>query len=459
MKPLLVLILILSFIVSQYGWSQVKVKQQKPLIRILFIFDASNSMQAKYNELPRIDNAKKVFVDFIDTLSKKTNIEFALRALGHTVQYPPGDCKDTKLLVPFSKNNLNQIKTAIATLKPTGTTPLEHALTESAKDFPDNKAINTVILITDGVEECSGDPCKAKQALFDKGVVLKPFIIGIGLTNEQIKSFDCFNNFYNYDSIVEVLSIQKIISNQDLNKTTAQVNLMDFYGLPSETNIDQTFYNNYTNSYVYNYIHTFNHLQNSDTLYIDKNINYRVVAHTIPPQEVTNVELYSGKHTIIPIKTPQGFIEIKTPQGLYNNELLKTVIKKCETPSVTIHVQQINTTEKYITDNYCLEILTLPRILVKSVIVTQSSTQIIEIESAGLLKINAGWQGDGCILKDNKKLDWVCNLTTQMQQNYNLQPGNYRLEWRSKKLKGSIYTIEKKFKIFSDQITTIDLYK
>ena len=64
-----------------------------------------------------------------------------------------------------------------------------------------------------------------------------------------------------------------------------------------------------------------------------------------------------------------------------------------------------------------------------------------------MLTVKALDNGDGSIYKDTKKLEWVCNLNSTTSQVYYLQPGNYRIEWRSKALKGSIYTIEKKFTV------------
>jgi len=50
-------------------------------------------------------------------------------------------------------------------------------------------------------------------------------------------------------------------------------------------------------------------------------------------------------------------------------------------------------------------------------------------------------------------------LNSTTSQTYYLQPGNYRIEWRSKTLKGSIYTIEKKFTVKPDVEVKVDLYK
>ncbi len=317
-----------------------------------------------------------------------------------------------------------------------------------------------IILITDGIEECEGDPCKARQKLMEKGIVFKPFIIGIGLTVEQIKTFECVGDYFDFDNENTLTDISSIISKQKLNKTSSQVNLLDSKSLPTETNVNMTFYNTATGNYSYNYIHTLNQKNNPDTLYLDDFPTYKVIAHTIPPTESKEIKLTQGKHTIIPIDAPQGFVELRRPAGIYNfNERVKSIVRRSSGNMQTLNVQQMNTTEKYITGNYDLEILTLPRTYISGVTVAQSQTKLIEIPNAGMLTVKALDNGDGCILKDTKKLEWVCNLNTTTSQVYYLQPGNYRIEWRAKTLKGSIYTIEKKFTIRSDVETKVDLYK
>lgn len=449
-------ILFLIFFCSDF-FSQTKAEK---LTRILFVFDASRSMIANHNQISRMEGAKKLFYKFVDSLGQHKNMQFALRMYGHTVSYPPGNCNDSKLLVPFSKSNIALIKQKVSEAKPTGITPIEHSLTQAANDFPDNKAVNMIILITDGIEECGGDPCKARQKLMEKGIVVKPFIIGIGLTPEQIKTFECVGNYYDYDNSSTFSGISQIIIQQKLNKTSAQVNLLDIQSKPLETNVNMTFYDVNKKQYVYNYIHTMNYAGNPDTLYLDDYPLYKVVAHTIPPVESKETKLTVGKHTFIPIDAAQGFLQITRNVGVYNyNEKVKCVVRK-KGEMQTLNVQQMNTTEKYLVGSYDLEILTLPRTYIYANEIEQSKIKTIDILSAGMLTIKSLEGGDGCILQEkNNQLDWVCNLNAGTQQVFYLQPGNYRVEWRSKSLKGSIYSIEKKFSIRSDQETSVDLYK
>jgi Ca-activated chloride channel family protein len=451
----LIIILAFSFLVHR---AQKKTVPKQT--RILFVFDASKSMIAKHENTTRMDGAKNLFFKFIDSLGRDKSYQFALRMYGHTVKYPPGDCKDSKLIVPFGISNLETIKQKVLEAKPTGITPIEHSLTESASDFKDNKTNNIVILITDGIEECGGDPCKARQKLMEKGIIFKPFIIGIGLTPEQIKTFECVGTFYDYDDKSVFSNIANIIQQQKLNKTTAQVNLLNKESKPLETNVNTTFYDVNWKEYKYNYMHTLNYQGNPDTLLLDDYPSYKVVAHTIPPVESREIKLAPGKHTIIALDAPQGSLQIKRNDGAYNfNERVKCVIRKTSDMN-TLNVQPLNTTEKYIIGNYDLEILTLPRINLSQLPIEQSKTKTIEIPNAGILLVRCLEAGDGSILLDkNGKLEWVCNLSTQTLQTFYLQPGRYVGVWRAKSLRGSIYTVEKKFTMSSDMQTVVEFFR
>jgi Ca-activated chloride channel family protein len=164
------------------GLAQQKKDIKPPLTRILFVFDASQSMYGRWQTGVKMEVAKKLLSNLLDSLARVDNLELALRCYGHQSKFPPQDCKDTKLEVPFGPNTAPKIKNRIQQLVPMGTTPIAYSLEKSANDFtPCNNCRNIIILITDGIEECSGDPCAVSAALQKNGIILKPFVIGVGL--------------------------------------------------------------------------------------------------------------------------------------------------------------------------------------------------------------------------------------------------------------------------------------
>src|SRR3954466_16014910 len=76
--------------------------------RILFIFDDSYSMYGPWNSNVKIEVAKKVMSDFLDSLKNVPDLELALRCYGHTTFFKPErNCKDSKLEVPFDVAKVN----------------------------------------------------------------------------------------------------------------------------------------------------------------------------------------------------------------------------------------------------------------------------------------------------------------------------------------------------------------
>ena len=125
----------------------------------------------------------------------------------------------------------------------------------------------------------------------------------------------------------------------------------------------------------------------------------------------------------------------------------------------TLHVQQFNSIEKYIIGKYDLEILTLPRIKLDKIDIAQSKTTTLEIPQAGSVTISKPSEGPGSLyLEEGSKIIWVCNLNSNLiTETITLQPGRYRVEYRPKNAKESIYSIEKSFKIDSGTSTAVRL--
>ena len=156
-------------------------------------------MKRRWDNGQKIQIAIRLLREIVDSLKTAENVEVALRVYGHqnNVTSDGRNCKDTKLEVPFSANNHEKIIERLGSIRPKGTTLIAYSLEQAAYDFPDDKnARNVIILITDGIEECDGDPCAVSLALQKRGVVLKPFIIGMGLEPEVIDAFKCVGNYY-----------------------------------------------------------------------------------------------------------------------------------------------------------------------------------------------------------------------------------------------------------------------
>jgi len=433
-------------------------KKEEPINRILFIFDASQSMLGRWQSGRKIDIARKLLYNMLDSLKTMENLEIGLRVYGHQKGYPPQYCDDTRLEVDFGACNVvtDRIKAKLKLLRARGTTPIAYSLEKGAYDFPKNvNSRNIIILITDGIEECDMDPCSVSRLLQREGIILKPFVIGIGLDETYKKTFDCVGTYYDASKEKDFKTVLEVVISHVLNSTTAQVNLLDAFGNPTETNVNLTFYDNFSRLVKYNFIHTMNHMGNPDTMSIDPILKYKVVAHTIPAVESELITLTPGKHTIIPINTPQGDLEVK----MASKDDYQFIIRKANV-SETLHVQETNSKQKYLTGKYDIEVLTLPRFLIEDVEIKQSKLTTFTLPTTGTVSIILPSKGYGGVylMKDNK-LELIYNLDENKQRlTLHLLPGNYKVIFRAKAAKQYIYTTEKDFKVRSGKSELIKLY-
>ena len=424
-------------------------EQSPPLTRILFVFDASQSMLAKWETDSKINVAKKMMSSLLDSLSQVENLEVALRVYGHQKPVPPQDCSDTRLEVPFGKNNFNKIKAVINGLDPKGTTPIARSLESAALDFPQStKSRNIIILITDGIEACDGDPCAVSLALQKQGVMLKPFVVGVGLDLEFKKTFECVGQYFDAANETQFKEVLGIVISQALNNTTLQVNLLDKSGNPTETDVNLTFYDRQNGKIKYNFIHTLNNRGVPDTLVLDPLPTYRMVAHTIPPVFIDSIKVTPGKHTVVATDAPQGYLIVKANIQQFKD--LNFIVRQTGKMN-TINIQDVNSTEKYIIGTYDIEVLTLPRLYINDIDIGQSHTTTVRIPDPGMVTfmLEASGYGSVFVEKENK-LEWVTNLDMDApKQTYTLLPGNYHVVWRGKNVKRSLSSIHKTFKIVS----------
>ncbi|TAE80467.1 MAG: VWA domain-containing protein [Bacteroidetes bacterium] len=448
--------LLLLLLFSTKGQAQNYVK---PKTRILFLLDASGSMYATMDKDIRINVAKRLLSKIIDSLERAKDVQVALRVYGHISSPSERNCKDTRLEVPFKPGNHRQMKDKIKDIVPKGTTLIAYSLQQAAYDFPKEQGVrNIIILITDGIEECDGDPCAVSEALQSQGVVLRPFIIGLGGTDDFRKAFECVGRYYDANTEASFNNVLNVVITQALNSTTAQVNLLDINLNPAETNVNMSFYDEHSGQLITNLIHTMNARGFPDTILLDPIYRYRMVVHTIPPVEKKNIEITAGRHNIIAVDAAQGNLLLKLT-GITNYPDLKCIVRSKGTMN-TLHLQNVNTNERYLVGKYDLEVLTLPRQLFKDVSIDQNTTTTIEMAQPGRLFISAfSQQYIADIYQMNRnELVWLARLPAENKtHNVIMQPGKYKIIYRARNSTKANQTFEREFIINSGLSTNFNL--
>ncbi|MFE3992115.1 VWA domain-containing protein [Streptomyces goshikiensis] len=149
--------------------------------KVELVLDVSGSMRATdIDGKSRMAAAKQAFNEVLDAVPDE--VQLGIRTLG--ANYPGDDrqvgCKDTKQLYPVGRLDRTEAKTAVATLAPTGWTPIGPALLGAADELKGGDATRRIVLITDGEDTCAPlDPCEVARDIAAQGIHLVIDTLGL----------------------------------------------------------------------------------------------------------------------------------------------------------------------------------------------------------------------------------------------------------------------------------------
>lgn len=160
---------------------------------IMFILDVSGSMAARLDGKRKINLAKRAFNDTVAELPAETHA--GLYVYGH---YGDKDCQAFEQKVALGTGNrdamINEVK-GLQAIK--GATPLTAALMKSVEavgnyEQPGQKS---VVLLSDGIENCGGDPVDFAKWVGEKlkGMV-KIYVVGFDVDDEGRKQLEAVAN-------------------------------------------------------------------------------------------------------------------------------------------------------------------------------------------------------------------------------------------------------------------------
>ena len=144
---------------------------------LLVILDGSNSMWGQIDGKAKMATAQETLGKLMSDLPADTKLGFM--AYGHTKEK---DCNDVELLSALGKDKPEMINTLIHTIQPKGKTPIANALKKSKDAFKGHEGQNNnILLVSDGIESCDGDPCAVAKELKDAGLDVSAHVIGFGV--------------------------------------------------------------------------------------------------------------------------------------------------------------------------------------------------------------------------------------------------------------------------------------
>jgi Ca-activated chloride channel family protein len=161
--------------------------------RAVIILDASKSMNDPAgNGGSRLDAAKAAFDQLLQKLPQGANV--GLRVYGSKVAEASKAeaCRDTELTVPVGPLDKSKLSGTVHALQGKGRTPIGASLLATPQDLGQTSGRRTVILVSDGGDNCAPpDPCKAAAQVAKQGVDLSISVVGLQVSERVKQQLEC----------------------------------------------------------------------------------------------------------------------------------------------------------------------------------------------------------------------------------------------------------------------------
>lgn len=143
---------------------------------LLIMLDTSSSMGEFIEGQLKIDVAKTVIIDLLDSLPASMYV--GMRSFG--------GCGHSEVISKIvSEPNHEWFKAQVRAMKPSGATPLAYALDLAKDDFAEAPGTKLILLVSDGMETCGGDPVQAARQLVASGYDLRVDVVGFSLGSDN----------------------------------------------------------------------------------------------------------------------------------------------------------------------------------------------------------------------------------------------------------------------------------
>ncbi len=149
----------------------------------MLVFDGSGSMaEMGFNGLnqPRINDARLALRRSLPEITP-------FRRVGLII-YGPGRsdaCSNVELRLPPTVDAAGRIIAEIDSLQPDGQTPLTRAVRDAAETLNYRKTSGTIVLVTDGKENCGGATCQLAAELAADATDLTVHVVGFRVRDRQ----------------------------------------------------------------------------------------------------------------------------------------------------------------------------------------------------------------------------------------------------------------------------------
>jgi Ca-activated chloride channel homolog len=148
---------------------------------LLLMLDSSGSMAGQVGGETKIDVAKAALIRYVDAISDFYQLGFLV--YGHKGNNTPEgkaeSCVGIDILSEIGTLDRATIPVVVEQFQPTGWTPIAAALRQAGTAFAGKEGQhNEIIMVSDGIETCDGDPVAVAQELHEQEIKVKINIVG-----------------------------------------------------------------------------------------------------------------------------------------------------------------------------------------------------------------------------------------------------------------------------------------
>lgn len=156
--------------------------------RLEVILDVSNSMWGQVGGRAKIELAREALAGALADFP--ADVPVGLRAYGHRVSFEDdtAGCVDTERLLTPATGNAAEVVRLANSLAPRGQTPIARSLEEAGADLQADGGAAVILLVSDGVESCGGNPEAVAADLRASGLQVVLHTVGLGVTPDEAQT-------------------------------------------------------------------------------------------------------------------------------------------------------------------------------------------------------------------------------------------------------------------------------
>ena len=154
--------------------------------KTVLVLDASRSMWGTVAKKPKYIMVHDAFARALGARPASPGI--GLVSYGNN---SPSSCTDINATIAPGGSDHSRFLSTIKDIKPWGLTPIAGSLSRAAETFGTGDDRRSIILITDGTENCRGDPCAVAAALKKQSPSLSINVIALSVPEAAHKHLSC----------------------------------------------------------------------------------------------------------------------------------------------------------------------------------------------------------------------------------------------------------------------------